>query len=137
MGLLYWHRDDRFQGGTMIDRFKIDQSPHNRDGLIIQAWDGNVAVDAFIGRRVMDEWILAASPADRGRSLYRAEYNALGVSNLDAISRLVTTKYERGKAHNRQHPYVEILTSDIRESDESLDQGALMREPLPPAFLRV
>lgn len=121
----------------MIDRFQIDQSPHNRDGLVIQAWDGDVAVDAFIGRRVMDEWIYAASPMDRGRSLYRVEYNALGASNLDAIARLVTTKYERGKAYNRQHPYVEILTSDIRESGELLNRGALMRESLPPSFLRV
>ncbi len=121
----------------MISKFQIDQNPHNRDGLVIQAWDGGVAVDAFIGRHVMDEWACAASPADRDRSLYRAEYNALGVRNLALISKMVTAKYERGKAHNRQHPYVEILTSDIRESGEVLDQSELARAPLPPSFRRV
>lgn len=121
----------------MITRVQIDQSPHNRDGLVIQAWDDNVAVDAFIGRRVMDEWIHATTATDDGRSLYRSEYNALGVQNLPAISRLVTAKYERGKTHNRQHPYVEILTDDIRESGELLDHSKLVRGDLLPAFRRV
>jgi hypothetical protein len=121
----------------MITKFQIDQKPHCRDGLVIEAWDEGVAVDAFIGRRVMDEWAWAASPADRDRSLYREEYNALGVRNLAVISKLVTAKYERGKAHNRQHPYVELLTSDIRDSGEVLDQSELTRAPLPPSFQRV
>ena len=121
----------------MISNFQVNQTKHNRDGLIIQASDNGVALDAFISRRVMDEWISATSPADRGRSLYRAEYNALGVHNLDAIARLVTTKYERGKACNRQYPYVEILTSDIREGGEILDRSQLVREALPPSFQRV
>jgi hypothetical protein len=121
----------------MISKFQIDQNPHSRDGLVIQAWDEGVAVDAFIGRRVMDEWAWEGSPVDRERSLYRAEYNALGVQNLGVISKLVTVKYERGKEFNRQHPYVEILTSDIRESGQVLDQSELVRALLPPSFQRV
>src|SRR5438067_13887925 len=57
----------------MIERFAIDDTPHNRDGLVVQAWDGDKRVDAFISRRVMDEWVEPVSPPGRRRSLFRAE----------------------------------------------------------------
>lgn len=121
----------------MLSRFSIDDSPHNRDGLVIRAYDGDTLVDAFISRRVMDEWVEPVAPPGRRRSLFPAQYNELGQRNLDSISRIVSTKYDGGKAHNRQHPYVEILTSDIIDSGESIDQTGLVRTPLPPAFVRV
>jgi hypothetical protein len=49
----------------------------------------------------------------------------------------VAAKYQRGAAHNRQHPYVEVLFSDITESGETLDLGGLVRLPLPPEFVRL
>ena len=49
----------------------------------------------------------------------------------------MSAKYQRGAAFNRQHPYVEVLFSDITDSDEALDLGELVREPLPPAFHRL
>jgi hypothetical protein len=121
----------------MIARFKLDDGPHNRDGLVLQAWDGDQQVDAFISRRVMDEWVEPVCPPGRRRSLFRAEYNALGWRNLDVIARIVTTKYNRGLAFNRQHPYVELLLSDIIDSGEAIDQSELVRSALPPAFERV
>ena len=119
----------------MIDRFAIDDSPHSRDGLVVQAWDDDKLIDAFISRRVMDEWVEPVSHRKR-RSLFRAEYNALGRRNLDAIARIVAAKYNRGPAFNRQHPYVEILLSDIIDSGESIDLSELVRAVLPPAFER-
>jgi len=105
--------------------------------LVLQAWDGDKVVDAFISRHVMDEWVEPIAPTGRRRSLYRKQYNELGRKNLLAIARVVGFKYGRGREHNRQHPYIEVLTSDIIESGEVLDQSALVRDPLPPAFLRL
>lgn len=119
----------------MLTHFSIDDSPHNRDGLVVQAWDGKQPIDAFISRHVMDEWVEPISPARRRRSLYRKQYNELGQRNLSAIARIITTKHERGATFNRQHPYIEILTSDIIESGEIIDQSRLVRDPLPPAFV--
>jgi hypothetical protein len=121
----------------VISQFAIDQRSHNRDGLVIRALDGAKEVDAFIGRKVMDQWANMGSLNPDSRSLYRAEYNALGVRNLSAIGRIVAQKYERGRVHNRQHPYVEVLISDIVESGQVLDQTQLRRAPLPPTFERV
>jgi hypothetical protein len=61
----------------------------------------------------------------------------LGKRNLAAIERIVNAKYQRGAAINRQHPYVEVLVSDITESGEVLNVSELVREPLPPAFHRL
>ena len=36
----------------------------------------------------------------------------------------MNAKYQRGAAINRQHPYVEVLFSDITESGEALDLAA-------------
>jgi hypothetical protein len=43
-------------------------------------------------------------------------------------------KYRRGAAFNRQHPFVDILLSDIAESGEVLDVSELVREPPLPSF---
>jgi hypothetical protein len=61
----------------------------------------------------------------------------LGKRNLAAIERIVNAKYQRGAAANRQHPFVEVLFSDITESGEVLNLSELVREPLPPAFHRI
>ena len=53
---------------------------------------------------------------------------------LQRFERIVSAKYQRGAALNRQHPYVEVLFSDITESGEALDLGGLVRLPLPPAL---
>jgi hypothetical protein len=102
-------------------RFAIDDSPHNSDGLLLRGLDGAQQVTAFISRRVMDEWVDPRQPHGRRKSLFRAQYNALGKRNLAAIERIVTTKYERGAAFNRQHPFVDVLLADITESGEALD----------------
>ena len=47
----------------------------------------------------------------------------LGKRNIVAIERIVACKYQRGMAFNRQHPFVDVLYSDITESGEVLDLG--------------
>lgn len=114
-----------------LTRFSVDDGPHGMDGLRLFAQDGPARIEAFIGRKVMDVW------AGSGRqSLLRGQYNALGKVNLAAIARIVGAKYQRGAASNRQHPFVEVLASDIAESGETLDLRELVRAPLPPAFHR-
>ena len=98
----------------------IDESAHSMDGLVLHGQDGAHSVEAFIGRRVLDQWVEPREPARRRKSLYRAEYNALGRRNLPAIERIVALKYSRGS--NRQHPFVDVLLADITESGERLQQ---------------
>ena len=115
-------------------QYRVDDGPHNMDGLRIYAQDGSQTVEAFISRKVMDVWANSVEHLGGRQSLYRDQYNALGKLNFAAIQRVVSTKYQRGAAFNRQYPFVEILFSDITESGETLDLSELVREPLPPAF---
>jgi hypothetical protein len=101
----------------------VDDGPHNSDRLLLHAWDGSERVRAFISRRVMDDWV--KQPGGRRKSLFREQYNALGKRNLAAIERIVASKYQRGAAFNRQHPFVDVLFSDITESGEVLDLSEL------------
>ena len=89
---------------------------------------------AFIGRKVMDVWADSVEHRGGRQSLFRDQYNALGKLNLAAIQRIVSAKYQRGAAFNRQHPFVEVLFSDITESGEVLDLTELVREPLLPGI---
>ena len=110
-----------------LTKFTVDEGAHNSDGLLLHGWDGDQPVTGFISRRVMDDWVDPRQPYRGRRSLYREQYNALGKRNLAAIARLVTSKYERGPAFNRQHPFVDILLADIVESREVLELGRLAR----------
>jgi hypothetical protein len=109
--------------------FVVNDAAHNSDGLLLHAWDGAERVTAFISRRVMDDWAGPKQPFGKRKSLFRAEYNALGQSNLAAINRIVSSKYRRGVSFNRQHPFVDVLLADITESGgEVLDLSELRRE---------
>ena len=120
-----------------LTKFGIDDGPHNMDGLRLLARDGTERVEAFIGRKVMDVWVESIEHSGGRRSLFRDQYNVLGKLNLAAIQRIVSAKYQRGAEFNRQHPFVEVLFSDITESGEVLNLSELVREPLPPAFHRL
>ena len=120
-----------------LTQFSVDDGPHNMDGLRLCAQDGTEPVEAFIGRKVMDVWAESVEHRGGRQSLFRNQYNALGQLNLAAIERIVSAKYERGAAFNRQHPFVEVLVSDITESGETLDLSQLVRETLPPQFHRL
>lgn len=120
-----------------LTQFRIDDGPHTMDGLRLFAEEGNERVEAFMSRKVMDVWAESIEHRGGRQSLFRDQYNALGRLNLPALQRIVSAKYERGAAFNRQHPFVEVLFSDIVESGESLDLSELVREALPPAFHRL
>jgi hypothetical protein len=107
------------------------------DGLRLLAQDGNEQIEAFMSRKVMDVWAESIEHRGGRQSLFRDQYNALGRLNLAALQRIVSAKYQRGAAFNRQHPFVEILFSDVTESGEALNLSQLVREALPPAFHRV
>jgi hypothetical protein len=117
-----------------LTQFSVDNGPHNMDGLRVFAQDGSERIEAFIGRKVMDVWADSVEHRGGQQSLFRDQYNALGKLNLAAIQRIVSAKYQRGAAFNRQHPVVEVLFSDITQSGEMLDLSELVREALPPEF---
>jgi hypothetical protein len=52
-------------------------------------------------------------------------------------ARIAVSECRRGVAFKRQHPFVDILLSDITESGEALDTNELMREPPRPTFQRI
>jgi hypothetical protein len=106
--------------------FAVDEAAHSDDGLLLHGWDGPLRVTAFINRRVMDDWVDPRRSLNSRKSLFRDQYNALGKQNLPAIERIATRKYRRGPAFNRQHPFVDILLSDIAESGEALDVSHLI-----------
>jgi len=106
------------------------------DGLRLLARDGTEPVEAFIGRKVMDVSAESIEHLGGRQSLFRDQYTALGKLNLAAIERIVSAKYQRGATFNRQHPFVEILVSDVMESGEVLNLSELVREPVAPAFHR-
>jgi hypothetical protein len=108
-----------------LTRLAVDDAPHNNDGLRLHGWDGPLQVTAFVSRRVMDDWVDPRQPYGRRKSLFRQQYNALGKRNIAAIERIVTSKYQRGAAFNRQHPFVDVLLSDITDSGELLDVSEL------------
>jgi hypothetical protein len=120
-----------------LTQFNVDDGPHNFDGLRLFALDGTERVEAFIGRKVMDVWAESVQHRGGRQSLFRDQYNALGKLNLAAIQRIVSAKYQQGAGFNRQHPFVEVLFSDITESGEALDLSGLVRQPLPPEFHRL
>ncbi|UGA43836.1 signal transduction histidine kinase [Bradyrhizobium quebecense] len=120
-----------------LTQFDVDDGQHSMDGLRLLARDGNERAEAFIGRKVMDVWAESVEHRGGHQSLFRDQYNALGRLNLAAIERIVSAKYQRGAAFNRQHPYVEVLFSDITDSGETLNLSGLVRETLPPAFHRL
>jgi hypothetical protein len=119
-----------------LTHFSVDDGPHNMDGLRLSAQDGTEQIEAFVSRKVMDVWADAVEHHGGRKSLFRDQYNGLGKLNLAALQRIVSAKYQRGAAFNRQHPFVEVLFSDITESGEDLALGELVRESLPPAFHR-
>ena len=108
-----------------ITGLKIDESPHNMDGMLLYARHDVDPVEVFISRRVMDIWVELIEPPVRRKSLHRAEYNAVGKAYLAAIERIAILKYERGAAFNRQHPFIDILYADIAESGEVLNISEL------------
>ena len=103
----------------------VDEGPHSMDGMLLHGRDGDERVEAFISRRVMENWAEPTEPYGRRRGMRRAQYNALGQANLPAIARIVAFKYERGSDFNRQHPFVDVLYADIADSGEALDARAL------------
>jgi hypothetical protein len=119
-----------------LTQFNVDDGPHNMDGLRLFAQDRAERIEAFVSRKVMDVWTDSVEHHGGRKSLFRDQYNALGKLNLAALQRIVSAKYQRGTAFNRQHPFVEVLFSDITESGEVLNLGKLVRECLPPAFHR-
>jgi len=62
-----------------LTQLAVDDGPHNSDGLLLHGWDGDQQVTGFISRRVMDDWVDPRQPYRGRKSLYRAQYNALGL----------------------------------------------------------
>jgi len=105
----------------------VDETEHSRDGLVLHSSDQSPEITAFIGRRVMDEWVAGERRVNAGPSLYREEYNAIGADKLGVIARVVRAKYGDRSGFDAEHPFVDILLADISASGEWLDRGQQQR----------
>jgi hypothetical protein len=104
-----------------LREFRVDEGPHNSDGLLLHGLDGTLSVTGFVSRRVLDDWTDPGQPYGVHRkSLLREQYNALGKRNLPAFKRMVAAKYEQGPKCNRRYPFVDVLLNDILLSGEVL-----------------
>ena len=104
-----------------LREFRVDEGPHNSDGLLLHGLDGTLSVTGFVSRRVLDDWTDPGQPYGVHRkSLLREQYNALGKRNLPALKRMVAAKYEQGPKYNRRYPFVDVLLNDILLSGEVL-----------------
>jgi hypothetical protein len=110
-----------------LTQFTVDEGPHDSDGLVPRGRDGPQPVERFISRRVMDDWVDPVQSYGIRKSLFRAQYNALGKRNLPTIERIVTATYPRGPAFKRPYPLVDVLLADMSESGDMLDRGELVR----------
>ena len=61
------------------------------------------------------------SPMGDGKVSFVSSTTRSASATCRAIERIVTLKYRRGASFNRQHPFVDVLLSDITESGEVLD----------------
>jgi hypothetical protein len=78
----------------------------------------------------MDDWVDPRQPYRGRKSLYREQYNALGKRNLAAIERIVTSKYQRGPAFNRQYPFVRSAVLTFQSTETTTTEKALIRRVL-------
>jgi hypothetical protein len=106
----------------MLDRIIVYEGTHARDGLVMQAWDEDKLIDVFMGREAMDHWPKTAASVHLAPQWGAAEYKAFGNQNIDAIARIVATKYE-GRCITEPSAYVEVLTSDVDADSVTLSNG--------------
>ena len=62
-----------------LTQFSIDGGAHSMDGLRLFAQDGSERIEAFIGRKVLDVWVESIEHRRGRQSLFRDQYNELGV----------------------------------------------------------
>lgn len=101
-----------------LAHFRIDEGPHTMDGLRLIARDGNKQVEAFMSRKVMDGGRIRRASWRTSKSFPRS-IQCAWQTEPPSLQRIVRAKYERGAAFNRQHPFVEVLFSDISQSGET------------------
>ncbi len=107
------------------------------DGLRLSALDGSEAVEAFISAGCWTSGLPQSSTMGQNKvcSVTSTTHSANGTSSRSRVS--WTRNISEGAWLNRQHPFVEVLVSDIEESGETMDISGLVRAPLPPAFHRI
>jgi len=117
-----------------LNQFAVDDSTHNRDGLVLHGWDRAEMVTAFISRRVMDDWSIPGSPMACGEVSF--------ASNTTLSANAI---FQR--SNGLSHPSINVVWRStasthswmfcyptITDSCEVLDTSELMREPPLPTF---
>lgn len=107
----------------MLAGFTVIHAQPDSSSVVIQAWDGPEMVLAFVPREALEDYFHRSGVKGKAANLVVDR-------NLEAIGRIVSTKYERG-AHR---PYatagstlrrIDITLDDIKASGETLSDSVL------------
>ena len=71
-----------------LTEIKVDESPHNMDGLLLRGRDGSERVEAFISRQVMDSWVDPTIPIENGEVCFARNTTPSANSILRRLSEL-------------------------------------------------
>ena len=72
-----------------LTEIEVDETPHNMDGLLLHGWDGSERVEAFISRRVMEEFgVDRGSPIENGEVCFARNTTPSASSILRRLSEL-------------------------------------------------
>jgi transcriptional regulator with XRE-family HTH domain len=100
------------------------------DGVVIQASDGTLLVNAMIVRKAIDDAFRRADLTKRQRAL-------LVQANIEAFNRIASDKYRRGEFEMRnRYARIEIQLADIERSGMKLSDSVLVAAELADKFSR-
>ena len=99
-----------------LTQSRVDDGPHNMDGLRLYARDGYKQVEAFIGRKVMDVWANSVEHRGGRQRLFRDQYNALGKLNLAAIQRIVSRNTSGARHSTANIPLSRFYSRTLRRA---------------------
>jgi hypothetical protein len=113
---------------------RIDGVEHTVDAPLIHCFDGKQRVLAFVSRNALEDYFsLSVRPSMQ-------DGNLLVDRNLDAISRIVAAKYERGErsvytTFGQSYPRVDITLEDMKDSGEEFTAAVLNVKAMSEAMI--
>jgi hypothetical protein len=114
---------------------RIDGVEHTVDAPLIHCFDGKKIVLAYVSRTALEDYFsLSARPSMQ-------DSNLLVDRNLDALSRIVTSKYERGErsvynTFGQSYPRVDVTLEDMKSSGEEFTAEVLKVKAMSEAMTR-
>src|SRR5476651_887211 len=114
---------------------RSDGVEHTVDAPLIHCFDGKHVVLAYVSRTALEDYFgLSARPS-------MDDSNLLVDRNLEAFSRIVAAKYERGErsvydAFGQSYPRIDVTLDDMQSSGEEFTAEVLKVKAMSEAMTR-